>query len=584
VGDSVDGWLDEILARAGFRICSLLVVCVPLQMGLAVHAGESLPGRAAIFLAAAEAIFVSILLFLRSPVGKRQPRLGLTALTVATITMFIFAPFHSVVPGNPYAILGAVTPLGLAAFAPVSPIVMLALGVLAASEYSIALQLWPGTEGLSGVTFSGLSLVVATTAAVAVRGQRALWNELSQARDRALEATRSKSEFLANMSHELRTPMTAILGFAEELELAYERRDESFSPEVAFATIRRNGEHLLALVNDNLDLSKIEAGRLEVVQESCSPARIIGEVAGLLGPRAREKGLAFEARATGPVPKRIYSDSMRLRQIAINLVGNAIKFTTRGYVRLEIGLERSDSGGDSQLVIAVRDSGPGFSAQDRERVFEAYTQLDRSASRQAKGTGLGLTLSRRLATLLGGEILAESAPGQGSTFRLRLPIPERDTRELLAPAELADFAVVERERPISQATRLAGRVLVVDDGVDNRRLISTVLRRTGLEVELADDGAAGCERALAAAAEGEPFDLVLMDMQMPVLDGYAATERLRAAGYSGPVLALTAEVLTGARERCLAAGCDDYVTKPIARAELFRCLERWLGSEAKQRG
>jgi len=298
--------------------------------------------------------------------------------------------------------------------------------------------------------------------------------------------------------------------------------------------------------------------------------RIVGEVATLLAVHASEKGLALESIAVGDIPETIESDHTRLRQILINLVGNAVKFTERGSVRIEVGLVQGGT-----LEIAVIDTGCGIDPRQITRLFESFTQVQGSVTREHSGTGLGLALSRKLARLLGGEIEVESGLGRGSRFSLRIPAGPLDGVRVLASSEVFDFAVPERAVSASPATELSGRVLLVEDGPDNQRLISGILRRAGLAVEIASDGARGCEMALLTLAGGEPYDVILMDMQMPVLDGYAAVQRLRAAGYRGAIVALTAHAMTGDRERCLALGCDDYATKPIVREELLRQIGVW---------
>jgi CheY-like chemotaxis protein/HPt (histidine-containing phosphotransfer) domain-containing protein len=372
----------------------------------------------------------------------------------------------------------------------------------------------------------------------------------------------AKSQFLTHMSHEIRTPLTALLGFADLL--LQPKLTESERLNYAMI-IRRNGEHLLQVINDILDLSRVEAGRLSVERISCVPAWILSEVASLMRVRAKESGLEFEARIATPIPRFLHSDPTRLRQILLNLVGNAVKFTRRGVVRL---LARVDG---ERLVVEVVDTGIGIAPEQLQVLFQPFTQADLSLTRRFGGSGLGLAISKTLAEALGGTISVESEIGRGSTFRLSLPFePGGETIDSL------EQMPTDRPAPLASATRLAGNVLVVEDGVDNQVLITTLLRGYGVTVAVTGDGQVAVQRALDAWRNGTPFDLILMDMQMPVMDGYKATASLRRAGYPKPIVALTAHAMAGERERCLEAGCDDYVRKPIGRSELLAALEEYL--------
>jgi CheY-like chemotaxis protein len=381
------------------------------------------------------------------------------------------------------------------------------------------------------------------------------------------------------MSHEIRTPMTAILGFADELEAELASRAPEDPARVSLRTIQRNGEHLLALINGILDLSKIEAGKFSIERSRVSVLEVVSHVLQLLGARAREKGLTLEAECDGPVPVEIKSDAVRLRQILINLVGNAIKFTSAGYVRLRLRIAAPDPSAGHLLEIAVEDSGIGLDLRQQAIVFEPFTQVQSSAAREFGGTGLGLSLSRRLARLLGGDIEVASAPGRGSTFTLRVATGPLEHVPMLTGGAISALEPLVPTPPRREEGGLLGRVLVAEDGADNQRLLRAILGRAGLEVELVDNGELAVERALAADELGAPYDVVLMDMQMPVLDGYAATQRLRAQGYTGPVIALTAHAMAGDREKCLLAGCDDYATKPIARERLIEQISRQLAKK-----
>jgi signal transduction histidine kinase len=390
-------------------------------------------------------------------------------------------------------------------------------------------------------------------------------------RERAEAAAHSKALFLANMSHEIRTPMTAILGFADLLLDPEQQPEER---EDCIRTIRRNGQHLLGVINDILDVSRIESGEMRAEQSTFDPWSVVLEVADLLEPQARAKGLALELGRAPELPARIHSDRRRLQQILINLVGNAIKFTERGSVRIGATVEREPA--PARLRFEVSDTGVGIAPEAVARVFEPFWQEDASSTRDFGGTGLGLTIVRSLVELLGGSISLASEPGRGSRFHFTLG---PDALELATPpgppAGAQGGAARAAARGPAPAAKASGRVLLAEDGPDNQRLISHMLRRSGLEVEVVENGRLAWERALEAL-EAEPFDVILMDMQMPEMDGYEATQRLRADGYDRAIVALTAHALESDREKCLAAGCDDYATKPVSRARLIELLDPYL--------
>jgi PAS domain S-box-containing protein len=395
--------------------------------------------------------------------------------------------------------------------------------------------------------------------------------ELEVARRRAEQASQSKSEFLANMSHEIRTPMTAILGFADLLLM--EEGIEKAPPErkSALETIKRNGEHLLEILNDILDLSKVEASCLRVERIRFSPAKIVADVIAMMKVRADSKRIELKTSYEGPLPETIESDPTRLRQILINLVGNALKFTEAGHV--EIGVRYlADPAAEGRMEFTVRDTGIGMSAEELGRLFRPFTQADASTTRKFGGTGLGLTISKRFANLLGGDLVANSEAGHGSTFTVTVSSGPAEAIRLYQPA-LGSAPALDATNGRSTMPRLSCRVLVAEDGIDNQRLISYMLKKAGAEVEVVDNGLAAMERALTAQQEGRGFAVVLMDMQMPMMDGYTSTSRLRAAGYQGVIIALTAHTMTGDREKCLAAGCNDYATKPIHGAKLIALIQ-----------
>ena len=394
--------------------------------------------------------------------------------------------------------------------------------------------------------------------------------------ERTLElerANRAKDDFLANMSHEIRTPMTAILGYAELL-LAPEtlREDLQRYAEIIFA----NGEHLLSVINDILDVSKIEAGLMTVAPTLCSPFEVAYEVKALMDVPAHEKGLELSVRNAGPMPELVRTDPTRLRQILLNLVNNAIKFTDQGSVELCFSMAARGEDGEA-LIFEVSDTGVGMSSAEIERVFRPFIQADSSTTRKYGGTGLGLAISQALARLLGGDLVCQSEPGRGSAFRVSI-----DPGPLVGVRRLESFPSAPREQrgsvrhALGPVPLMRGRVLLAEDVPVNRRLISLVLERAGIGVADAENGRVALEKALAASAAGQPFDIVFMDIQMPEMDGYEATRALRAQGYDRPIVALTSHSMPGERERCLAAGCDEYMTKPIERLALLQVLTRFL--------
>jgi PAS domain S-box-containing protein len=402
--------------------------------------------------------------------------------------------------------------------------------------------------------------------------------DLVQARQAAEAATHAKSEFLANMSHEIRTPMTAILGFADVL-LEHSRSTTVSSEQVEAAlTIKRNGEYLLTIINDILDLSKIEAGKMTVEHIRCSPHQIVADVAALIGVRAEAKGLRFNVHYVGVLPDTICTDPVRIRQILINIIGNAFKFTEVGGVELSVALDQS--GPEPRLQFNVRDTGIGMTPEQVSRLFAPFSQADASTSRRFGGTGLGLTISRRLAEMLGGQIdVVSSSTGNGTHMRFSVA-----TGSLVGVTLLADpgqAVVVGATRPAKGVLGGSGpdsacRILLAEDGPDNQRLIALYLRKAGAEVTVVDNGARAVATALAARTSGTPFDVILMDMQMPELDGYEATRRLRDSGYDGAIIALTAHAMAQDRRKCLDAGCDEYASKPVDRELLIGCIQRYF--------
>ncbi len=422
--------------------------------------------------------------------------------------------------------------------------------------------------------FEGLatSIGIALKRKRAEEGLQAANARLEQAAIRAEAANVAKSQFLANMSHEIRTPMTAITGFTELLlsgEWSAQEQREHLS------TIQRNAEGLLAIINDILDLAKIEADQFQLEQMDWPPRQVVEDVETSMRGQANEKHLSLEVKYVDPIPSAIRTDPVRLRQILVNLVGNAIKFTNSGGVRVTVRWIPG-KGARSQMQFEVADSGIGISAEGIQGLFEPFTQADMSATRRFGGTGLGLSISQRLAEMLGGQIEVESEPGKGSTFTLTIdagPAEKAGMPEASPPASRA-----AEERTVAKAREaLHGRVLLAEDVSEMTNLIRLTLKKTGLGLDLAENGLVAHEKAMASKAAGKPYDLILMDIRMPVMDGYEATRRLREDGWEGPIVALTAHSMRGDREKCLEAGCNDYLSKPVSQAKFFGVLERYLG-------
>jgi len=403
--------------------------------------------------------------------------------------------------------------------------------------------------------------------------------EITHAKQQAEAASLAKSEFLANMSHEIRTPMTAILGYAD---LIIDPDSCALDFESHVRTIQSNARHLLTIINDILDMSKIEAGHMMVEHIDTDPAQIIAEIASLLRPRAIGKGIDLRIAYDTPLPTAIRSDPTRLRQILLNLAGNSIKFTEIGSVTIHAAC---DPDGE-RMTFRVVDTGIGMTEEQRASIarFEAFTQADTSTTRKFGGTGLGLRISNSLATMLGGGIEVDSTPGEGSTFTVRIATGPLEGVDLRTPAQASDLAGTPEPSattalPVSSGAEkpepLKGlRILLAEDGPDNQRLISFHLKKAGAEVTVADNGLIAAETIESATPDTMPH-VVLMDMQMPELDGYSTTRRLRQGGCTLPIIALTAHAMEGDRQRCLKAGCDDYMTKPIDKAKLIEACENW---------
>jgi len=396
-----------------------------------------------------------------------------------------------------------------------------------------------------------------------------LMEATAQANHMAAEAARAnaaKSQFLANMSHEIRTPMNAIIGFSDllaEEDLADSQREH-------IATIQESGQSLLELINDILDISKIEAGQLGIEAVVCSLSRMLDSVEELISIKARQKGLDFKILQADGLPAQIRTDPMRLRQCLLNLVGNAVKFTERGHVHVRVSPVEDD--GKLLIRIDVIDTGIGIPTDRRQAIFQLFTQADGTTTRKYGGTGLGLAITKQLVELLGGRIDLKSDLGKGSTFSLTIPAG-LDATSLPAPGDsgTADELNAECKRADKPRLDLSGRVLVAEDVPANQMLIGQILEKAGIEVSMAADGTEAIDKALS-----ESFDVILMDVQMPRTNGREATRRPRKRGLTTPIIALTAEAMTGDEKKCLDAGCDEYLSKPINREELLETLGSYL--------
>ncbi len=441
-----------------------------------------------------------------------------------------------------------------------------------ASRASIAVLI---AGGLLSALFTTITWSLTSTRRRAVNLARDMTSSIRQSEQRqrvlALQATsanKAKSDFLANMSHEIRTPMTAILGYADVLGDLIRLHEQNEDYAEAVHSIQRSGKHLMMIINDVLDLSKIESGKFSIDRSICDIVDTVREVYTTMRMNAMRKGLDLRVEFASAVPEQIITDAYRVRQILINLVGNAIKFTDAGSVRIVLDVI------DDELRFSVMDTGVGIDAGSIEQLFDPFQQLDNSSNRMHEGTGLGLTISQHLATLLGGTIRVESVPGEGSTFTLIIP------RECMDDVEYVDTLEPTPNTDTNRVTRGAGSdgsnhgmILLAEDGADNQRLIAHLIRKGGYEIEIVSNGQEAVNRF---AGNPDRFDLILMDMQMPELDGYDATRTLREMGCTIPIIALTAHALQGSRAECLDAGCDEYLSKPIDREKFYATLRAYI--------
>lgn len=423
-----------------------------------------------------------------------------------------------------------------------------------------------------------------------------LAEESKAAKDEAELASRAKGAFLATMSHEIRTPLTAIVGFGDVLLDASSSGEDRMN---AAHTIRRNASHLLLLLNDILDMSKIEAGKLDVERIACSPIQILQDVEQMLAGKAVEKGLTYKTWSEDALPSQIISDPTRMKQALLNLVGNAIKFTSHGSVRVIASCDQKAE----TISFRIEDDGIGISEQQVQKLFSPFSQADNSMTRRFGGTGLGLYITRSITERLGGRLTLDSSPNVGSVFTLTLPMGEvsnitwayleRRETSFATPQPSSDkpsTLAIPQQQPLPSAASaqsstssqnqvaLKGRILLVEDGVDNQRLISLILRKAGATVEIAENGEVGLRMALEAWKSNTPYELILMDMQMPVMDGYTASNELRNQNYPFQILALTAHALKGEQQQCIDAGCDACLTKPINKPVFLADVAQRMGA------
>lgn len=386
--------------------------------------------------------------------------------------------------------------------------------------------------------------------------------------EEALTANKAKSEFLANMSHEIRTPLNAVIGFTDLLASEELTAEQNSYVEI----VCEAGKSLLSLINDILDFSKIEAGKLKTELSYYSLNEFLDNIESLMRPNAEKKELDFEITTSPNLPKMIFTDSTRLRQCLINLLSNAFKFTENGYVYLNITSEQNR--GKDWIRFDVEDSGIGIAPEKLGMIFDSFSQADGSTTRKYGGTGLGLAITKSLSRLLGGEVSVKSTIGNGSVFSIVVPAGHDVKLE-----QTLETIPTKPQQIISLSEKFSRRVLVAEDNISNQTLTRVLLERMGLEVVICENGKEAIDKACS-----ESFDLILMDMQMPVMNGYQATSALRQKKITTPIIAVTANAMKGDAEKCIKAGCDDYLAKPIHFGALHDMIGRYLSLKAVVEG
>ncbi len=406
--------------------------------------------------------------------------------------------------------------------------------------------------------------------------------EFEQARGKASSAVQAKHEFIASLSHEVRARMMTILGYTELMLHGSGDGDAALDQDHVMKTIYENGEHLMLLIDDVTNISKLESAKVMVEAKPCSAIGVVAGVVDDLHNAAVEKGIKLESEFTGPIPSVIRTDPDLMRRVLYNLVDNAVRHTETGGVKIVTKLMAASSDKHAHLCVEVTDTGIGLSEKQQKHLFRPFGAATGNTGHQGS-SGLGLRISKRLAEMLGGDITLSSKQGVGSSFFVTIETGPLDGVDMVDGAQQTVGQISQPDIQPQPDVSLTRRILIAEDDTGIQRLLAFVLRRAGAEVELASDGRHAVDKAQAAMREGNPFDAILMDMQMPVMDGYEATRLLRKAGYTHPIIALTAHALEEDRQNCLDAGCDVFVTKPVKKSLLLSILDRHTRSHDKGR-